>query len=273
MAIVKPIVIGADGEGAELNPATDDLSAQSFGIDGSSVALSGTGLELDSQAITGSGNISFNDSAVNTVNGIIADDLMSEAAENVMQSGSAIQFGTVGDVAGELDAFVFPTASAQPTQTPTAGGSAAVVYQGELWIWDGSAWNNTGIAESASAIDLAFTANGAIADRDCVYISADDAVSPALGVNNVNGQYRAIGFAMNAAADTAAVTVRDRGIVDGVLTGATAGDVYFLSTATAGAVTSTVPTGAGNRLVQVGKAKNATDLLIGIEMLRTLLRA
>ena len=45
----------------------------------------------------------------------------------------------------------------------------------------------------------------------------------------------------------------------GVLTGATAGSAYYLQAT--GGIGTAVP-GAGNRVVQVGVAKNATDLFV-----------
>lgn len=53
------------------------------------------------------------------------------------------------------------------------------------------------------------------------------------------------------------------GPMTAVLTGATAGTLYFLS-GTAGALTTTVPTAASSVVVQMGHAVNATDFFISI---------
>lgn len=52
------------------------------------------------------------------------------------------------------------------------------------------------------------------------------------------------------------------GVVPSALTGATAGAPYYL--AAGGGVTATAPTGSGNRVIEVGIAKNATDLFVAV---------
>jgi hypothetical protein len=102
-----------------------------------------------------------------------------------------------------------------------------------------------------------------IAAREVVYISAADNVSLADADADVSSQV--IGFATAAATATNSVVVRKFGRMAG-FTGLTAGSRYFLS-ATAGAITTTVPAGAGNSIVQVGYAKNTTTLDIAIQSL------
>ena len=53
-------------------------------------------------------------------------------------------------------------------------------------------------------------------------------------------------------------------VISGVLSGASAGAKYYLSPSVAGAVQTSVPSGSGEVILQVGIAKNATDLFIQI---------
>jgi hypothetical protein len=56
-------------------------------------------------------------------------------------------------------------------------------------------------------------------------------------------------------------------LVTGVeaMTGLDAGDHYFLSAASAGAITTTAPTGAGNYVVRLGEATSTTEFAIQLE--------
>jgi hypothetical protein len=75
-----------------------------------------------------------------------------------------------------------------------------------------------------------------------------------------------LGFAIEGVSDTDPVLVRKFGVLGG-FSGLTAGSRYFLSAATAGAVTATLPVGSGNVIVQAGYAKSATELDIQIQQL------
>ena len=58
-------------------------------------------------------------------------------------------------------------------------------------------------------------------------------------------------------------TIVSLGIASSVFAGATPGDRYYL--AAGGGLTATRPTGTGNRVIQMGFAKNATDLWVEIQ--------
>lgn len=74
---------------------------------------------------------------------------------------------------------------------------------------------------------------------------------------------RAIGVVLSTnAGPPATATVVSLGIAPGVLTAATAGQVYFL--AAGGGLTTSVPTTAGARVVKIGYAINATDLFVQV---------
>jgi len=104
----------------------------------------------------------------------------------------------------------------------------------------------------------------AIALYDVVYISGGDTVSLA-NSTNISTSY-AIGLALDVAA-SAGVNIRvalSGHVIKNVLVGATAGTVYYLDPANPGKLTTVVPTTAGEYIVKVGIAKNATDLILMI---------
>lgn len=94
----------------------------------------------------------------------------------------------------------------------------------------------------------------AITARQLVYFKADGTV--ALASNTAGGQ-AAEGWADNSAAEGAAVTVNFEATITG-LAGLTPNKLCFLGVA--GAITQTVPTGAGVRYQEVGRALSATEL-------------
>jgi hypothetical protein len=198
-----------------------------------------------------------------TAGNLIADDIMAKDRANIMASGSDILFGSVGDVAGELDAFKVPNVSALPTATPAYSSDQGylVAYGGSLWVWDGTAWNDLGVSDSANQVLNSYIADEDLLARDVVYISANDNVSKALA-NNTSQSY-AIGVAKAAADDTDPVDVVSDGLVTGY-SGLTAGSRYYLSASNAGEIVSTIPAGSGNTVVQVGYAKSATALQLQI---------
>jgi hypothetical protein len=107
---------------------------------------------------------------------------------------------------------------------------------------------------------LSMTAGtGGIAQYDAVKISGNDTVLKAQADALANAAV--IGFSEAAIAESSAGNISLNGaVIEGVLSGATAGAKYYLSAATAGAISTTVPTGSGEVILQVGYAKNATDL-------------
>ncbi len=103
--------------------------------------------------------------------------------------------------------------------------------------------------------------NEAIALADAVFQSTvNDRVGKARA--DTNSKANVIGVARTAqgtVGNTAEVV--SAGPAAAVLTGATAGDAYYLQAA--GGIGTAVP-GAGNRVIQVGVAKNTTDLFVRI---------
>jgi hypothetical protein len=105
---------------------------------------------------------------------------------------------------------------------------------------------------------------GGVSIRDAVYISAADKVTPANA--NVDATANLIGFATSTEIATATVQVRQGGVLTG-FSGLSAGALYYLSAATPGAITSSAPTGTGNRIMLAGIAKSTTALNIQMENL------
>jgi hypothetical protein len=95
---------------------------------------------------------------------------------------------------------------------------------------------------------------------DPVFPSANDEVDPcdAAALNST----KLIGIADATATSGNPTGIATEGdILTGVLTAATAGDLVYI--ASGGGLTQTKPSSTGDRVVVVGKAKNATDLWVG----------
>jgi len=268
MAQVKLLKIDADGTPLEFQ-AADDITLNSFTA-GSGPVVSPTGVDMKNQDLSDLKNIVFNDPAVNTIyqtaGALIIDNIMAKDRSNSMTAASDILFGVATDTAAQVDAFKVPHMATIPTASPAANSNPGflVSSQGSLWVWDGAAWNDLGTSEYASQVVNNYVADEALSARDVLYISAADSVSKALA-DNTSKSY-AIGLAKQSVADAATVQVMSEGLVDG-FSGLTAGDRYYLSDSAAGAVTSTVPSGSGKTIVQIGYAKSATSLQLHIEQM------
>ncbi len=110
-------------------------------------------------------------------------------------------------------------------------------------------------AEDSLEDDVTATEAIAVGDPVAWSTTANEA---AMGDAANDADSRIVGVATTAAAASNPFTMVRRGIAAGVLVGATAGTPYYL--ASGGGVTTTVPSGVGNRIVRVGYAINATDL-------------
>jgi len=271
MAQVKLLKIASDGVPLEFDSAADDITLNSFSVQGGGPVLSGTGLDLNNQDLSDVKNIDFNNPSVSTIEqtagALIVDNIMAKERENLMTTAGGISFPVITDVAGQVDAFRLPALAGVPTASPTTGGEGHLVWDStnnQLYAWNGSVWDNLSIADSANSVLNTYTADEALSARDVLYISAADNVSKALA-NNTSQSY-AMGLAKASAADTAPVEVQSEGVMTG-FTGLTAGSRYYLDASTAGAITSSIPTGTGNTVVQVGYAKSTTALHIHIEQM------
>ena len=228
--------------------------------------LSATGLDLNNQDLSDVKNIDFNNPAVSTIEqtagALIVDNIMAKERENLMTTAGGISFPVITDTAGQVDALRLPALAGSPTATPTTGGEGHMVWDSsnnKLMVWDGAAWADVSASGTATDVLNTYIAEVNTAARDVVYISSADNVSPAQA-NAVATSY-AVGFANATATAGNPVGVKTDGIIGG-FSGLTAGSRYYLSAATAGAITATLPVGTGNTIVQVGYAKSATDVQI-----------
>lgn len=84
------------------------------------------------------------------------------------------------------------------------------------------------------------------------------------GRGNADARAKIIGITrVAAAAPGDPIDVVSSGVQVGAIAAATAGDIFYVAAA-GGLTAANTPPGAGNRIIQVGIAKNATDLIIQI---------
>lgn len=272
MAQIKVLKVAADGVPLEHTGTADDVTFNSYTVQGGGPVLSGTGLDMNNQDISDIKNLDFNDPSVNTIEqtagALVIDNIMAKERNNVMATSGAVLFPTVSDTGAQLDSFKLPDVAGIPTATPsfssTGGYLVFDTVNKDTYVWDGTAWDNLNIAEYAESVLNTYTADEALSARDVLYISAADNVSKAIA-DNTSASY-AMGLAKAAAADTNPVQVQSEGVLTG-FSGLTPGSRYYLSDITAGAITSTIPTSSGKTIVQVGYAKSATALHIHIEQM------
>ena len=108
------------------------------------------------------------------------------------------------------------------------------------------------------------TAFEAVANGDALYMrTSDGKVGKATAADGTSEAATVVGFANDVALTGETVKV----IVVGLktLSGLDAGDLYFLSPSTAGAITLTPPSTAGQAVVRLGEAATTTDFAIQIE--------
>ena len=270
MAQVKLLKIAADGVPLEFG-STDEITLTSFTITGGGPVLSATGLDLNNQDVSDVSDLVFNDPTAGTINqtagSLIVDNIMAKERENTITTAGGISFPVITDVAGQVDAFRLPALAGTPTATPTTGGEGHLLWDStndKLYAWTGSVWDDLSSVQAAEQVVNAYTAEETLLARDVVYISSADNVSKALGDATTKSQ--AMGFAKAAASATASVNIQSEGVITG-FTGLTAGARYYLSAASAGLITSSIPTGTGNTIVQVGYAKSTTAIHIHIEQM------
>ena len=108
------------------------------------------------------------------------------------------------------------------------------------------------------------TAFESVSDGDALFMrTSDGQVGKASAANGTLEDATVVGFANSAALANETVKV----IVIGLktLSSLNAGDLFFLSDSTAGAITTTPPSGAGKAVTRVGEASTTTDFAIQIE--------
>ena len=104
----------------------------------------------------------------------------------------------------------------------------------------------------------------AVSDKDALYMrSADGQVGKATAASGSSEAANVVGFADSTKGSGETVKVIVAGIKS--MTGLDAGDLYYLSPTTAGAITTTAPSGSGQALTRIGEAGTTTDFSIQIE--------
>jgi hypothetical protein len=270
MAQIKLLKIGSLGIPTEFDSATDEITLASFSVDGGGPVLSSGGLDMNDTDVSDVKDLLFTDPSTAVINqtagNLIVDDLMAKDRENVMTTAGSVTFPVVTDVAAEVDAFRLPALAGAPTAAPANGGEGHMVWDSTnnvLYVWDGAGWDNQNVVDEANRINNQYIAEVAVDARDVVYVSSADSVSPAQA-NTEAHVAGLVGFAKADAAAAANVEVISSGVLAG-FSGLTPGARYYLSAATAGEITATIPTGTGNIITLVGVAKSATELNIRIQ--------
>jgi hypothetical protein len=183
--------------------------------------------------------------------------------------GIAISTGTVSVNLATNPGLMFDASSPGKLEVKPDGtkgievgaGGVAVKIDGTTVSFDGTGHLQVLGAGSAASLELMnVIAAGAVAAGDPVYWGAVDKVTK--GLSNNDAKSRIIGVALTAAADGVATNVVGAGLAVGILTGATVNTPYYLQTT--GGIGTSLP-GASNRVIQVGYAKNATDLWVEIK--------
>lgn len=168
------------------------------------------------------------------------------------------------NITGELDInagdLVLPSAA---MGSPEEGSIYWDASSDILYVYDGSNYVNVNTGGEAEKITVLYTAGENLAQYDAVYVSGNDTVMKAAAGSLPGG--KCIGIATTAINSAATGYICTEGLLAGAITslGFSAGDTIWLDT-TAGALTNTVPTGAGNIVIKVGYAKNTTDMYVRI---------
>ena len=103
-----------------------------------------------------------------------------------------------------------------------------------------------------------------VSEGDALYMrTSDGKVGKASAADGTIENSFVIGFANISALTGESLQVAVAGLKD--ISGLDAGDLFFLSATTAGAITATPPSSAGQAVVRIGEAATATKLSIQIE--------
>lgn len=224
----------------ELDTAAD---AQGAGSNGGS-----SGLEFDTTGASGKLR-----ARVSTTGGInrLADGLGLEL------NGTTLQVGATGvSVLGLPSLFEIngSAVSANVTQAnldELTGGGTTTLH------------SHAGVSEAEST-ENAYTTDGVgVSIGDPVYVSSNNIVTAINANSDVTRKY--IGIAASTVGASSSVNIISAGVALGAISAATAGTIYYA--AVGGGLTATRPSSAGDHVLVIGKAKNATDLHISPQYL------
>ena len=103
-----------------------------------------------------------------------------------------------------------------------------------------------------------------VTDGDALFMrTSDGQVGKASAADGTLENATVVGFANSTVSANSSVKVLVVGLK--TLSSLNPGDLFFLSDSTAGAITTTPPSGAGKAVTRVGEASTATDFAIHIE--------
>ena len=116
----------------------------------------------------------------------------------------------------------------------------------------------------ADRIGFNATAFENVTEGDALFMrTSDGQVGKASAANGALENAVVVGFANNSATTNGTVKVIVAGTID--LSGLDAGDLYFLSPTTAGAITKTPPSSSGHFVTRVGEAATTPSLVVKTE--------
>lgn len=187
--------------------------------------------------------------------------------ESKLNPNGGLKHNSTGDDIKLADASVATSSSGLAVQNDPNGGTQTGVSGIKVKL------NGTTLVVGASGLSVdhaptvtgRFTADGVgIGAAKAVYFSAADIISVASSTNNfANGKYRVIGIAPSAILANGVGDVVSEGVAVGVLSAATVNIPYYLSSSGGLVTIGSVP--ALDRLIQIGFAKNSTDLFVDIK--------
>lgn len=226
-----------------IEPYTGSLGVELVGNDFRADLLSGGGIKLTGNEL----GVEPNDFA--------GEGLVDDGADNLaidwstaFNDSKAVKASDLSSVANGFGASIIGVEDSAGYFTATDVEAAlAELY---LLIGDG--------------LGVGYTSDGTGVDKgDVCYVSANDVVST---YATLTANESAIGLAQTTVGAATAVEVAANDtVITGILTGATAGDVYYWD---GSAHTATVPSGGGAWVIQTGVAKNATDLHVECKMVK-----
>ncbi len=233
---------------------TDDVNFVNIGTNaveaGDGISKSGNTLSADLKS-SGGLKIDTGEIAVEP-NDFAGEGLTDDGADNM-----AIDWSTAFNDAKAV--------KAEDLNSSTNGEGASIVG-----IED-SAGNFTATEVEAALAELAgrdtgpsYTAGtGGVTKGDLIFIDSNDTVLP---YATISGAEFGIGLAASTESAAAAVlAAKDGTIMTGVLTTQTAGTKQYWD---GSAITSTIPSGSGSYVWQVGVAKNANDLHVDVDFVK-----
>jgi hypothetical protein len=206
--------------------------------------VSTTATELD-QALDGI-NGTVDAAALNVLTGGVASDADGEHTHDLLADASALH-----DQAHAID-------GADHTLTGATTGYVMTALSATTF-----GWSSPGAASEAPKVENTLTTAATTANGDPVYASANDVVAQADADVADTTKARVIGVIRTGGGSGAQTPeVVSNGPCAGILTGATFNTPYYLQSG--GGIGTSLP-GAGDRVVRVGFAVNATDLWVKID--------